>query len=133
MVEIQVNGVTRGFRFGTQTLRVIREVTGIETIEEIFEGLMNNSKNQGVDKVRVRSQIDHIFFINDFLFSCAKDYARVNKQDSNFTKEDVSDWLDTIGLAEAMNVVGKLIKGYTEKNAKAPDTTGLSVQTSGQQ
>jgi hypothetical protein len=122
MVEVEIGGVKRGFRLGMQTFRMMREITGIDTLDDVFRGIANNAAPSGHEKQPIRSQIDHVFFINDFLYACAKDYARVAKQPFDYTKEDISDWMDECGLQEAMQVVGKLIQTYNEKNSKAPAT-----------
>lgn len=112
MVEVKVDGIVRGFVFGTNTIRIFRGLTGIETIEDIFNGIGNKDK--------VRTQIDHIGFLNDFLWACAQDYCRRNKQPMDFTPADVSDWFEEIGIVETRGVLDSLIKSYVEKNRKAP-------------
>ena len=119
MIEIEVNGEKKGFVFGTNTFRIIRGVTGIQSMEDVMTGLGNIDKK--------RSQLEHVEFINDFLWSCAQDYARKMKLSMEFTTADVSDWMDEIGLQETMNIVAELIKSYHEKNLKAPRTAGLSL------
>jgi hypothetical protein len=114
MVEVEVNGSVRGFRFGTNTLRIIRKATGIEAIEDVFGGLANKDGR--------RSQIDHIMFMNDFLWCCAQDYARSKKESMDFDMQDVSDWIDNIGLEKTKDLIVELVKSYSPKNQPAPET-----------
>lgn len=112
MVEIKVGEVIRGFVFGTNTIRIFRALTGISAIEDIFNGIGN--------KDQARNQIDHVMFINDFLWACAQDYCRRKSLPMDFTTADVSDWVDEAGLPVMKDVLGELMASYAAKNRKAP-------------
>lgn len=126
MIERDISGHNRGFIFGTHTFRILRDLTGINSIEEVFERLVNKKTVEGTE-VEVSNQIDHIGFICTFLFACAKHYNQSNKIPIDFEEVNVSDWVDELGLADSMKLVFELIKTYSLKNLKAP-VTGLVEQ-----
>ena len=116
MIEIEVNGRTRGFVFGTYTLKIIREETGIETVEELWSRLFPGHEKG--------TSIEYLDFINKFYYSCAKHYAKSKKQDVDFTDADVSDWLDEMGKDKCFEIFNQLVKTFTEKNMTAPEKLG---------
>lgn len=129
MIKRTIAGEERGFLFGTYTLKIIREVTGIEIIEDVFYGIANFTwldRENGVKSDPIRSQIDHMQFLNSVLYACAK-HACISegKEHKHINEALVSDWMDELGLKEAMNLLTELIKSYTAKNVKAP-VTGLA-------
>lgn len=122
MSEREISGRKRYFQFGTYTFKIIRQQTGVDTVEEVFNRLANKKKNESGEEVKILSQIDHIDYLSQFLFSCAKHAALALKEEIDFTELDVSDWMDEIGYDSAMRLVTELIEAYAdvEKNHKAP-------------
>lgn len=108
MIEVEINGVKRGFKFGTYTFKLITEITGITDVNEIFGSL--SGQNLG--------------FLPAFYFACAKHYSLSNKQPVDFTEVDVADWIDEMGVEKAHEVLSELVKAYTVKNQKAPQEPG---------
>lgn len=113
MIEFQANGQTRGFKFGTYTFKLINELAGTKTIEDVFEGM----KDGNVD------------FVAKFYYACAKHYAMAKKTPVDFEEVDVCDWIDEMGAEEAGRITQELMKTYTSKNVKAPEA-GQVLQSS---
>jgi len=126
MIEREIDGHKRGFIFGTHTFRILRDLTGINSIEEVFERLVNKKVVDG-EEIEVSNQIDHIGFLCTFLYACAKHYNQSNKIPLDFEEVNVSDWVDDMGLADSMKLVLELIQTYSLKNLRAP-VTGLVEQ-----
>lgn len=112
-MEFEVFGKQRGFKLGTYTFKMINQMAGTKTIEEVFERL----KSGGMD------------FASTFYFCCAKHYAMSNKTPIDFEEVDVADWLDELGPQRASEITVELFKVYTLKNLGAPET-GQVLQSS---
>lgn len=118
MIEFQIEGRTRGFKFGTYTFKLINQLTGEKSIEEVFALL------DGSDK----TPMERIEFKRMFFLACAQHYAMSKKQEIDFNELDVSDWIDEIGYTDMQTYLGELIKVYLEKaskNSKALETGQL--------
>ena len=113
MKEVQISGKTRGFEFGTYTFKLIAEETGINTVEGVFNALVPTEED--VKQINMS-------FMSSFCFCCAKHYALIKKEKIDFTEIDVAGWLDELGFLESSNIIQDLIKIYSEKNLKAPET-----------
>lgn len=123
MIEVEINGVTRGFKFGTYTFKLINELSGDKSIEDVFELLSNSEKH---------SMTDRINFLRTFYFACAQHYTLSKKQKVDFDEIEVSDWIDEMGIEKTSDIMAQLLKVYTDKNTKnvkAPET-GLELQSS---
>jgi hypothetical protein len=105
-MEFEVLGKQRGFKLGTYTFKLINQLAGTKTIEEVFDRMKNND----------------IDFNLTFYFCCAKHYAMSNKQTIDFQEVDVSDWLDELGQQKMSEITTELFKVYLLKNLKAPET-----------
>jgi len=112
IIEIKLGEKIMGFKFGTYTFKVIRELTGVDTIEEVFKKLTVSNNAE---------------FIVSFVQSCAIHYAKEKKQDYNFSDMDAAGWIDEMGLVTSRLMITELIKAYTAKNLPAP-TTGQLVE-----
>jgi|SRR5688572_24024022 len=111
MIVKEINGVERGFRFGTYTFKIISEISDLKTIESLFAALKD----------------EPLKFLSVFYFACAKHYAISKKQEVDFNESDVCDWLDEIGFQESQIMLTELLNSYTLKNMKAP-MTGQAAQ-----
>lgn len=121
MIQREISGVVRSFYFGTYTFKIIRQNTGIQFIEDVFNHLANKKKVD--DKFEpVMSQLEHIDFLAQFIFACAKHAAMSLKKEVDFNEIDVADWMDVLGYESAMALVLELINSYAdaEKNHQAP-------------
>jgi hypothetical protein len=113
VIEIKVDDKTIGFKFGTYTFKIIRELTGIETIEEVFKKLTVSNNAE---------------FIVSFVQACAIHYAKEKKQEHDFSELEVAGWIDEMGLVASRLMITELIKAYTAKNLPAPVTGQLAEQ-----
>ena len=121
MIQRDISGTVRYFYFGTYTFKIIRQNTGLQFIEDVFSHLSNKKKVDN-EVVPVMSQLEHIDFLAQFIFACAKHAAMSLKKEVDFTEIDVSDWMDILGYESSMGLVLELINSYAEaeKNHQAP-------------
>jgi hypothetical protein len=120
MVEVEIGGKTRGFKFGTYTFKLIEQETGIKTIQGVFEKLLRSDNGE----IKAQPELN-LGFLSTFFYCCAKHYAIQKKQVVDFNEADVSVWFDELGFEKSSEIVTRLIKTYTDsttKNGKAPET-----------
>lgn len=103
--EIQVNGVTRGFRFGTYAFAVATKEENC-SITELYKRLGEGS----------------LTAILSFLYGAASSYEKHHKREVNFSPVDVADWLDEIGFDKATDIITNGLK--QPKNDLPPETEG---------
>lgn len=113
MIEFEIEGKTRGFKFGTYTFNLINKLAGTKSTEEVFEKLKEGT----------------VEFTAAFYLACAQHYCMSKKIEIDFQEVDVIDWLDELGFERTQNITTDLLKIYTTKNLKAPET-GLELQSS---
>lgn len=110
MIEVEINKVKRGFKFGTYTFKIITQLTGISDVGQVF------GKLEGKD----------LGFMVTFFLACAKHYSLSMKQEVNYDEMEVGEWIDEIGLPKAEEILTELIQTYTLKNQRAPQEPGQS-------
>ena len=130
MIQREISGIVRHFYFGTTTFKIIRQNTGLQYIEEVFTHLSNKKKvgeeiigGKTIDKNEpVMSQLEHIDFLAEFIFACAKAAAITLKNEVDFNEADAAYWMDVLGYEDAMTLVLELINSYADvgKNHQAP-------------
>src|SRR5690606_36412024 len=103
IVEFQFEGQKGGLKFGNQAVRLIMEMRGIRSL---------------MDLMREMSDPGNIPFVLDMLYCSAVSYAASNKIKVDFTKEDVADWMDEIGLDEATANINKAFTQYSPPDSK---------------
>jgi hypothetical protein len=103
IVEFDVKGVKRGFKFGTSTVGMVMEMRGIKTL---------------IDFITAMSDPGNIPFVLDLLYCSAVSYARASKKEVDFTKDDVADWIDEIGVDESFAMINRAFTQYTPKESK---------------
>lgn len=113
ITEFEIGGKRRGFKLGTYTFKLINQVTGTKSIEEVFDKMKSKDSD----------------FNLSVYFCCAKHYAMSNKQPIDFEEVDVADWIDEVGLDKMSEITAELFKVYLLKNLKAP-ATGQVLQSS---
>jgi hypothetical protein len=113
MIEFDINGTTRGFKFGTYTFNLINKLAGTKTTEDVFERLKEGTPE----------------FTASFYMACATHYCMSKKIAIDFEEVDVIDWLDELGFEKTQTITVDLLKIYTTKNLKAPEK-GLELQSS---
>ena len=111
-MEFEVFGKKRGFKLGTYTFKLINEVTGTKTIQDVFDRFKENDEG----------------YTCSFYYCCAKHYSLSNKQQVDFTEVDVADWLDELGPDKVREITTELFKVYLSKNQIAPQETGQTTQ-----
>lgn len=129
MIEREILGKKRGFIFGMRSIRTIGKLTGCEFVEDILIGV-GNLRINGKDNVRIRSQMDHLDFICKFLYGCARHYAESQRQEVDFSADDVFDWMDEMGPTGYAEVTRGLVLTYMDQQKKAmAPMTGQTSQS----
>lgn len=127
MIEKTLDGKIRAFIFSTRTFVFIRELTGVDDIDEVFQRLVNRKKKvDGEDvsftEVPIVSHIAHVDFLVKVLLSCAKTASERQKEPIDFDESDIYAWYDEMGVEESFNLINNLTLSYVSKNLK-----GLTV------
>lgn len=97
--QIEILGVKRGFKFGTLSNALFCQAENIkpkEVQERILEG--------------------HAFIDIDYAFYGALAYCQIHKIEPNFSKVDVSVWIDEIGSERLTEMFTEAFKTYLPKN-----------------
>lgn len=111
--EFDIDGVTRGFRFGTYTIKLIGDNTGVKDIGTIFKKISEGD----------------IGMLLAFFHASAIHYCQHKKMEIDFQEVDVSDWMDNIGIETVNTYLRELLNQYTPKNSQPPETPGESQQS----
>lgn len=128
MIEREIDGTTRRFVFGTLTFKILKDITGVKKINEVFERLVNKRVKSDAtvsdvfEEDAIADEVDHIDFIVSFLFACAKTASDLKGDVVDFNITKVYGWFDSLGMTSAMNLIKELTEIYTEKNRPAPET-----------
>ena len=126
MIVRDIEGKAREFVFGTLTFKILKDVAGIKSINEVFERLANKRmKKHAIDgdvfeNDPISDDIDHQEFIVEFLFACAKTACDLKQEAVDFSVSRVYGWFDEMGVSSSMSLIQDLTKMYTEKNQPAP-------------
>jgi hypothetical protein len=111
-MEFEVLGKQRGFKLGPYTFKLINQLTGTKTIEEVFD----------------RMKTGEYDFALSFYFCCAKHYAMSNKLPIDFEEVHVADWIEELGTEKMGEITKELFKVFILKNLPAP-MTGQVLQS----
>jgi hypothetical protein len=101
--KFEVQGVERGFKFGTLANALFCKGEGIKPLD-----------------IQKRILEDDAFIDIDYAYYAALAYCQINKIDVDFTKEDVSCWIDEIGVARLGEMLAEAFKSYLPKNVNPP-------------
>jgi len=112
--EVEIEGVKRGFRFNMLALGKACRIEQCD-INELFNRLLGSKEDN--------RQPDIVSMMN-FFHAAAINYAEGNKQEVDFTAQDVSDWLDHFGLTQTMEMMTEGLKTAKSKNQEAPIDSG---------
>jgi|SRR6187549_3111411 len=117
-VTFKVNGVDRGFKFGTYTARLIEEKSGDKLslfLEKMSGKTVEKDEHGGVEVIPpdLESQ-------SKFYFCCALHWAKSNKISVDFDQVDVDDWRDELGVDKVSDLTADLFNQYSLKNALPP-------------
>lgn len=105
--EIEVNGVKRGFKFGTYSMAITCKEEKCSVTE------LGN---------RLEKAEENLETILNFMYGAAVAYQKSKKLEVDFTPVDVADWLDVIGLEKSMLIIAEGLK--QPKNDLPPVTEG---------
>lgn len=106
--EIEVNGVSRGFKFGTYAMAITCKEEGC-SVTELGEKLQDPSNN--------------LLTLLNFLYGAAVSYCKSKGVNPDFTASEVSDWLDEIGIDKAMSII---TEGMKQPKNDLPPVTGAA-------
>lgn len=106
MTDFEVEGVKRGFKFGTYTFKLINQLAGTKTVEDVFNKLAAGEQD----------------FASTFYFACAKHWSMFNKADIDFDEVHVTEWVENLGAEKMSEITKELLEIYITKNLKAPET-----------
>lgn len=101
--EIEVGGKKRGLKFGTLANAMFCESEGLKPKD-----------------IQQRVEEDHPFVDIDFTYYAACAYCRLKGINVDFTKDDVSCWIDEIGKARLAEMLMEAFKVFVPKNVIPP-------------
>lgn len=111
----EIDGITRGFKFGTYTFVLINKLSGTKTTDEVFKGIESGDMDS----------------MSTFYYACAIHWHKNKKKEIDFEEVHVMDWLDEIGFEKAREITDDLIKTFQIKNLPAPETGQLQPSMNG--
>lgn len=121
--EVEIEGVKRGFRFN---MLAIGKACRIEQcdINELFNRVIGEYEYDALgNRIAVIRHPDVESMIN-FFHAAAINYHEGKSQEVNFTVQDVSDWLDHLGLERTSKMMAEALKTAKSKNQEAPIESG---------
>lgn len=116
VVEIEIQGAKRGFKFGLRCNQLFAERMGIN-FHEVSATLVRASGNKGDNPEGV--EIDTIM---NFYLSAAQAYARLNKQ-AEPTIDDIYAWIEEVTM-EVMSEKIRQANDLPDPNRGAPQMMG---------
>lgn len=103
IVSREIGGKVRHFHFGTQMFIDLEE------------------KGLSLSKFQSRMQEKMFSTTADILYHAAVSFCKINKQDVDFEREDVSVWIDEMGISDSVQMITDGLSGL-QKNVKALET-----------
>jgi hypothetical protein len=88
ITEIEVSGKKQGLKFGMLASGIFCQTEGV-TLKEMTVRLQNPTPFTAINCV----------------YSAAKAFDKSKKIDSNYTPEDVADWIDEIGIDKIFEII----------------------------
>ena len=122
--EYEVEGVKRGFKFGTYGISIACEKEGCD-VGTLYKkcGVPYLDKNEKGEPV-VKSDMPNLKSLLHLVYGAAVHYAEDNDLPINFKVSNVSDWLDILGEEAIKPMFTHGLKQYVPKNLKSPAGTG---------
>lgn len=114
LFKFEINGKERGFKFGTLSNAIFCKTEGVKPLEiqkRIIEG--------------------DPFIDIDYAYYAAVAYCQINKQDVDFSKDDVACWIDEIGVDRLAEMLLESFKTYMPKNVQPPKTGASQMNGDG--
>jgi hypothetical protein len=96
---------TVGFKFGMMALGIAEQKNG-KSIKEILETMKAGKAD--------------ILMLLHVMYGAACQYAENKKTPVDFSCDDVSDWIEEIGIEEMQRVLVDGLYQYVPKNSKSP-------------
>lgn len=113
-VVVDVGERKIGFRNGMLSIAACYRELGVKSDAEFRERL-------------VQGNIEAVIAM---CYGAAYEYAKRNKQSTEFTLSEVGDWLEQMGNEQAEKVTAILLEAYIPKNVAPPEKAGESEQAS---
>src|SRR5688572_13554077 len=114
VVEIEILGKQRGFKFGTASMAMLCE-------------LENAKLNEVV--ARLDDITNNINTAINFYYSAAVAYVRLNNSETESkivepTREQVANWMDSLAAETKQKIESDAFATYSSPNVTAPETAG---------
>lgn len=114
VIEIEIAGAKRGFKFGLRSMQLFSEMVKVK-FSEVNKVLVEASGNNGQDESSVNIDV-----IMKFYLCAAIAYARLNKQPEP-TIDDIYNWIEEV----TMDVMTEELKKISDlPNQMAPQMMG---------
>lgn len=101
--KFKIGDRERGFKFGTLSNALFCQAEGIKPID-----IQNRILN------------DDAFIDIDYAYYAALAYCQVHRIEVDFTKADVSCWIDEMGVERLGEMLREAFKSYLPKNVSPP-------------
>lgn len=103
VVEIEILGEKRGFKFGIAAMAMLCKLEGLK-LSEVQNRLSENDPGA----------------MCNFYYSAAIQYCRLFKKESEPSFEDVANWIDNMSLEQNSESVKAAFENYEDPNKVAP-------------
>lgn len=125
--EFEVNGVKRGFKFGTYGISISCEKEDC-TVDELFRrcGMPYMAKDTNGNDV-VKADNPKLKSLLHLVYGAAVHYAEDKNISTEFKVSEVSDWLDEIGEEKLKPMLVSGLSQYIPKNWTSLAETGEKV------
>jgi hypothetical protein len=110
VVEIEIFGEQRGFKFGMATMAMLIDLEG-DTFANVVKKLE--------DSTQIKTHIN-------FYYAAAVQYCRLLKKESEPSFEEVANWMDSVAATVKEKMTETAFSQYADPNAEAPNQTGQS-------
>jgi hypothetical protein len=120
--EFEIEGKKRGFKFGTYAFAV-----ACDQDKSVLSDLLKKiGVPYEVDGEKRADPVNIMSLLNVF-YGAAVHYAKHKKQGVDFTPDEVSDWLDELGLEKVNGYLQEGLNQYSPKNSTSLAEKGETV------
>lgn len=125
--EFEVNGVKRGFKFGTYGVSISCEKEDC-AVDELFKrcGMPYLTKDKDGKDI-VKADKPKLKSLLNLIYGAAVHYAEDCDIPTNFKVSEVSNWLDEIGEDKVRPMLSSALAQYVPKNSTSPAEKGEKV------
>jgi hypothetical protein len=129
--EFEVEGVKRGFKFGTYALSIACEKEDC-SVDVLYKrcGIPYTVKKRGKDGKEeevVKADPAKLKSLLHLFYGAAVHYAEDFDLPNDFKPSTVSNWLDEIGLDKLNSMIVQGLTQYSPKNSKSLAETGEMI------